>query len=131
MIFRFDKTSWHKIWADIVPEDAPNDLAYRLKSGPTYTILGAFDPEKGREVIRLRPPNIVFEKPKLHNLNEYDKSVFEIDEFRLILRYMDEFRAADKQPFDQYIFSDLYNGLKAFFDGDTSRYDAILLEYFL
>lgn len=128
----FRRMTRHVIWEEIIPDDAPNDLKYRLKYGPSYTLM-----EYEREVLRfiekpLRRPQVVYSDSRIDKLNEYTKRAFEISEFKLILNYATDFQQSGRQLSDQslhWILEDLSAALQSLFASDTPHFDAVVMEY--
>jgi hypothetical protein len=135
----FEKASWHHIWKPVIPDDAPNDLKYRFEHGPTYTMWN-YHEEVGRFLEEpVRRPQVEYSDPRIAALNEYSKSAFELSEFELVRQYLSRYLQSGKPLSEdrisdmslRWIAEDLSTALDRFFTDNASRFDAIVLDYFL
>jgi len=121
---RFEYMWEHDYWKEVIPEDAPNDILYRLEYGPSYSII------VDGEIQKIRKPDIIYKYEDIREFNSESVSAFDIDEFKLIYEYIAK-HIEDENLSDS--LNGVYYGLEALFrmiERGEKKYNVILLEYF-
>jgi len=127
-IHLFERMGYHDLWDIVVPDEAENDLKYRLKHGPAYNVF-EYTPEKGLVETPLRKPKSVHSDSRIHELNNFERSAYELKEFQALTQWLQDCLDAGIEGPISYIAEDLFKDLSDFFRSDYSKYDAIVLEY--